>query len=184
VKGLRLLGILGALTAATAHAQVTRFVVENDTAVASATVAANPGLLRGQEPTKLIAITCAANSCTRTAPSNSSSPQEGLVLSGIGSYIITASLSTGTFSGGGAIEIYLYANDSGSSGPSAAWLYVMGADIVPTSGKSAVTTLVQTVSLRPGAYRMVARANAVTTSAAAPALTVSIRACQTATCAP
>lgn len=180
----KVLVVLGVLSALPAAAQVSRLVVENATAVV-ATVAANPTQLRGQGSTSLIATTCSSNSCTRTAPSNASAPQEGLLLSGVGSYIVTASLSSGTFSGGGALEIYLYANDSGNGGPTAGWLYVMGADIVPTSGKSAVTTaLTQSVSLRPGAYRLAVRANAVTTSVGAPVLTVSIRACQTATCAP
>lgn len=184
MKRLRILGVIGALVALPAPAQVDRLVVENGTAVASATVAANPTRLRGQAPTKLIAVTCAANSCTRAAPSGASSPLEGLLLSGVGSYFVTLSLSTGTFSGTGVAEIYLYADDSGNGGPAAAWFYVIGKDITPPSGKSDVMVAVQTASLRPGNYRLAVRPNAIATSAAAPVLTVSIRACQTATCAP
>jgi hypothetical protein len=179
-KWLALVALVAPLMAAVALAQVSRFVVEDGDGGVSG--AAN--LIRGQGSTTLGRHQCAANSCTRAAPSNSSSPQEGVVLSGVGSYIITSSLSTGTFSGAGTIELWVYVDDSGNGGPSAGWFYVMGADIVPTSGKSSIMTKVQPVSLRPGSYRLVARTNAVTTSAAAPVLSVSIRACQTATCAP
>lgn len=172
--------IIGALLAVSAVAQVSRYVVETgDGGTGTWT-----HVVKGQGPTTLGRHICASNSCTRTAPSNSSSPQEGVVLSGIGSYVVTASLSSGTFSGGGALELWVYIDDSSPAGPPAGWYYVMGADIVPTSGKSSVMTLVQPVSLRPGTYRLAVRANAVTTSAAAPTLTTSIRACQTATCAP
>lgn len=175
---MRWLSLL-ALVSLSANAQVSRYVVENGDGGVGSTTAT----VKGQGSTTLGQHICAANSCTRVTPSNSSSPQEGVILSGIGSYIVTATLSTGTFSGGGVIELHVYVDDS-SGGPGAGWYYVMGADIVPTSGKSSVMTLVQPVSLRPGSYRLVARANGVTTSAAAPVLTVSIRACQTATCAP
>lgn len=174
-----LTAVLGVCVWTAALAQVSRYVVENG----DGGVGATTSTVKGQGPTTLGAHQCTSNSCTRTAPSNSSSPQEGVVLSGIGSYIVAANLSTGTFSGGGAIELWVYVDDSGT-GPGAGWYYVMGADIVPTSGKGSVMTMVQPVSLRPGSYRLAARANAVTTSAAAPILTVSIRACQTATCAP
>jgi hypothetical protein len=183
-RGLLLLLVLaGVGVALHASAQVSRFIVEDGDG-GTYTAAANPSRLRGQGPTSFISYACAANACTRSAPSTASSPPEGILLSGLGSYIVTLEVNSGTFSGGGAAEIWLYVDDSGGSGPAAKWYYVIGKDIIPTSGKSAVMTMVQTVSLRPGNYRMVVRPNAVTTSAATPTLTVSVRGCLTATCAP
>lgn len=162
-----------------ASAQVSRYIVEtNDGGVY--TEAAFPALVRGQSSFTAVATICAANACTRTAPSGAT---EGLPISGVGSYIVTASLSSGTFSGSGPIEIYAYLNE-GSTGPTAGWYYILGADITPPSGKSSFVTMVNTVSLRPGNYRLAVRPNAVATSVAAPVLTLSVRACQTATCAP
>lgn len=178
---------VAALFAATIYAlsalgQVSRYVVEDgDGGVSSAA-----GRVKGQGATTLGNSVCGSNLCTRTAPSNSSSPQEGVLISGVGSYIVTATLSSGTFTGAGVIELYVYVDEGTTSttGPPAGWYYVIGKDITPASGKSSVMSAVQNVSLRPGTYRLAARSNAVGTSAAAPILTVSIRACQTATCAP
>lgn len=171
------------LIAGGAWGQVTRYYIEDGDA-GTFTPSGYPERVKGQAAVKGISYACAANACTRTAPSGSSSPQEGIVLSGVGSYIVTLALSSGTFSGTGVAEIWVYVDDSGNSGPSAGWYYVIGKDITPPSGKDKVVTAIQNVSLRPGNYRLVVRPNTIATSAAAPTLTMTVRACQTATCAP
>lgn len=156
-----------------ALAQADRYVVEDGTA-GTVNVTSNPTLVKGQGATTLVAHTCAANACTRTAPSGST---EGVELGGVGAYLITAKVSTGTFSGTGSIELWVYDYDA------SAWYYLAGKDQTPTSGKAAEAFPVQVNSLRPGKYRLVPRSNAVATSAAAPTLTVSIRACLKQGCA-
>lgn len=145
-----------------------RYLVENATGGA-VDVSTSPTLLKGQSRTTRVAIVCAANSCTRAAPSGA---DEGLEIGGVGAYIVTATLSSGTFSGTGAIELWVY-DYAASASP---WLYLVGKDKTPTSGKSACIWPVETISFRPGKYRLVARPNAVATSAAAPTMTVAIRA--------
>ena len=156
-----------------AVAQADRYVVEDGTA-ATVSSASSPTLVRGQTLATLVAHTCAANSCTRTAPSAST---EGVELGGVGAYLITASLSTGTFSGTGAIELWVYDVDAGG------WRYLVGKDQTPASGKSTAAFPVQVNTFRAGKYRVAARSNAVATSAAAPTLTVTIRACLKQGCA-
>lgn len=177
-RGLLMIAVVvSAVLAAQAMGQVTRFVIEDGDGGTSS----GGGRVKNNGLTTLAGYRCASNVCTRDAPT---AANEGVVLSGVGSYIFTATLSSGTFSGTGAVEFYVYVNDAESGNPPAGWYYVIGKDIVPTSGKSSIMGTVQNVSLRPGNYRLVARANAVGTSVAAPILTTSLRACQTETCAP
>jgi hypothetical protein len=168
------------VVATTASGQVSRYVIEDG----DGGVSAAKGRVFGQGSTTLSGYRCAANACTRDAPSSASSPQEGLSLSGVRSYVFTADLSTGSFSGTGAFEFYVYADDDDGSGPDEQWYYVQGIDVTPPSGKQRFVTQIKTVSLWPGNYRLAVRANAVATSAAAPILTTSLRACLTETCAP
>lgn len=169
--------MVAAILATHASGQVSRYVIEDgDGGTATA-----GGRVKNNGVTTLVGYRCASNVCTRDAPSAAT---EGVILSGVGSYIVSATLSSGTFSGTGALEIWAYINDAESGNPPAGWYYVIGKDITPASGKSSIVSTVQNVSLRPGNYRLMARANAVATSAAAPILTVSVRACQTETCAP
>jgi hypothetical protein len=143
-----------------------RYLVENATGGA-VEVSTNPTLIRGQGRTTRVAISCAANSCSRNAPSGA---DEGLEIGGVGAYIVTATVSSGTFSGTGVIELWVYDYTAST------WHYLVGKDKTPTNGKSACIWPVETISFRPGKYRLVARPNAVATSAAAPTMTVAVRA--------
>lgn len=143
-----------------------RFLVENATGGA-VEISTDPTLIKGQSRTTRVAITCAANACSRNAPS---AADEGLEIGGVGAYIVEAKLSAGTFSGTGAVKIYLYDYTSSD------WFYVVGKDKTPASGESKCCWPIETISLRPGKYRLVARPVSVGTSEAAPVMTVSIRA--------
>lgn len=182
-RGLLLLAVavLG-VWGATSAAQVSRYIVEDGDGGVF-TTSAFPARVKGQNVFTAIGYRCESNACTRTAPTAATSPPEGLPISGVGSYIVTAALSTGTFSGTGAIELYAHL-DEGSTGPTPAFYYILGGDITPPSGKASFVTMINTISLRPGNYRIAIRPNTVATSAAAPILTMTVRACQTATCAP
>jgi hypothetical protein len=179
MKWLSLVALLGALAAAAALAQVSRYIVEDGDGGTFSPKATN--VLRGQDTTTFDAHQCTGSSCSGVVPSAAT---EGISLSGVGSYIFTARLSTGTFSGTGAFKFYVYVDDSGNGGPTARWHKVLGKNIVPENGESAVISMVQTVSLRPASYRLAVIPSSVATSAATPVLTMSLRACQTATCAP
>lgn len=128
--------------------------------------------LLGVGTTTLIPHTCAANACTRAAPT---AANEGLQLDGVNSYYVEACLSTGTFSGGGTLDWYFY----NSSNPVSAsrWTQVLELSKTPTSGTSCVRWPTQKNSAKGLGDRLVIRSNAITTSAAAPTLTVSIYAC-------
>lgn len=123
--------------------------------------------------TTLVPHTCAANSCTRAAPSAAT---EGMVLTGIGSYQVWACVSTGTFDGTGAVKLYVY-DPSGASG--AQWGYVLGKDKTPSASASGCVMLVQDKnSFGASESRLVARSVSVGTSAAAPTLTIKLLGCK------
>lgn len=150
-----------------------RYVVEDGTS-GTATAAANPTLIFGQDATTLVAQTCAANSCTRNEPGAAT---EGIRLGGVGAYRIGVAVSTGTLSGGGACELHVY--------DGLAWSYMLGKDLSLSgaASRSRVSWATEVNTFRSNGWRLVVRCNGVTTSAAAPTLTVSIRACLKSGCA-
>lgn len=128
--------------------------------------------LKGVRTTLLLPHTCAANSCTRAAPSLST---EGIQLDGVRAYWVEACLSSGTFSGGGTLDWYFY--NSSDTVSTTRWKQVLDLSKTPTSGTSCVRWPTQRHSATTNGDRLVVRSNAITTSAAAPTLTVSIYAC-------
>jgi len=148
-----------------------RFVREDGNNDAG-TPAIFPVQLKGVGTTLLIPHTCAANSCTRDAPTLAT---EGLMLDAVNSYWVEACLSTGTFAGAGTLDWYFY--NSSDTVSSTRWKQVMELSKTPTSGTSCVRWPNQLHTANGLADRLVIRSNGVTTSAAAPTLTVSIYAC-------
>lgn len=159
------------LAPALAFADADRYIVEGST-TGSVLSSANPELVFGQTRATLVAHTCAANSCTRNAPSAAA---EGLELGGVASYQVTACLSTGTFSGTGTIDFYVYQPGQ------AAWSALIdlpSLQLTNASGKSGcVSWPVQVNTFRASKYRLAVKSTSVATSAAAPVLTVRIDAC-------
>lgn len=174
----KLIPVLGALLLAPlllASSSSDKWLVEDGTSGSSSSATLIGG---GQGATTLVPHTCAANLCTRAQPTTSSSPDEGLDIGGVKSYRVEAALSSGNFLGTGAIELWLKCSDPATA-TSAVWLYVSGGDITPPAGagKTPWSTLVKGNDFRAPGCRLVARSNGVGTSAAAPTMTVSIRAC-------
>src|SRR5512141_2631470 len=145
----RVLLLVACTFAVQAFAGVDRSVVEDGT-TGAVTSSSNPTQVFGQTGATLVAHTCAANSCTRAEPSASG---EGLVLQGVAAYFVSACLSSGTFAGGGAVELYAW--DSNTPG----WRYLIGLDfdLADAAGRSCVSWGVRRNTLRPSEWRRVAR---------------------------
>jgi hypothetical protein len=172
MKKLMVTGLLGCALAATAQTQqpTDRFVVEDGTS-GSVTQQSAPTKLRGQGTTLLVPHTCSSNSCTRAVPS---AANEGLLLARVTSYMLQLCLSTGSFAGGGAVDLWTY-NPDAVTGKH--WiLQPVSLPLTDFAGKTGCVGWTLKNSFGPG-WQLVARSNAVTTSAAAPTLTVTLSAC-------
>ena len=146
-----------------------RFVVEDGTNGA-ATEGSNAFQNNGS--TTLVPHTCAANACTRADPSAAA---EGLSLTDVSAYRVTVCVSSGTLSGTGTLEAWVYDPDAAAS---FRWQPMRSKDLtVSASGETCQAFPVERNSMRGNGYRLVYKSNAVATSAAAPTLTVTIRAC-------
>jgi hypothetical protein len=168
------LGLVAAvLVASVGSAQVDRYVVEfTDGGVTVNSVSA-PVLVKDNGTTVLKSLPCASNLCARAVPSGAT---EGLALARVRSYVITAKLSSGTFLGTGALEVWRY-----NPGTLAAWSIVQGASITPESGQT-IFHVGRDVDWRPGLSRLAVRPVGVGTSAASPNLTIEIAACTSTGC--
>lgn len=167
------LASLAVVIAAVAYAGSNRFVLEDGT-TGTVTATSNPGQVFNNGATTLVAHTCAANSCTRADPSGS---LEGMQLGEVSAYRVYVCVSSGTLSGTGTLEAWVYDDGPGT------WMPMPSKNLsVTASGKVCQAFPVETNSSRNGNWRLVYKSNAVATSAAAPTLTVGIRACLTTGC--
>jgi hypothetical protein len=168
------LGLVAAvLVASVGSAQVDRYVVEFTDGGLTTHAASAPALLKDNGTTVLKSLPCASNLCARAVPSGAT---EGLALARVRSYVITAKLSSGTFLGTGAFELWRY-----DPGTLAGWSILSGDSITPESGKD-VFHVERDVSWRPGLSRLAVRPVGVGTSAASPNLTIEIAACTSTGC--
>ncbi len=168
----KLLFIFSLVLASGALADADRFLVESADA-GTVSYATNPTLVFGQDATTSVLHTCSSNACTRTAPSDSSNPQEGLRLGAIASYRVDVCVSTGTLSGTGTLEAWIYDPD----GVVKKWKPMKEKDLTVNATTQCQAFPVETNSMRGNGIRLVYRANAVAVSTSAPTLTVTIRGC-------
>lgn len=151
-----------------------RHVIEDGTTGTVSNTTNPTQVFGGQGSTTLRAHTCAANSCTRAVPTTSI---EGMKLNEVSAYRVYAMVDSGTFTGTGTLELYLWDPDAAGG----TWLFMgdKSLSLAKAAGKSAYAWPVERNSARNADMRIVYRSNAVGTSAAAPTLTVGIRGCIT-----